>query len=341
MRVIASAPGKLVLLGEYAVLEGAPAVVMAVDRRARVMLSGATSGDYLIDAPTLGIHGARGRLGDGRIEWSDLASADADKLQLTGAVIAAAGGQEPLPPFRAELDTDAFFVDHNKLGLGSSAALTVALSGALCALRDQAAPSASRLIAAHRAMQGGRGSGLDIAASLHGGTIVYRLEEGGPRVEPVTLPAGLHIGCVWSGKSASTGDFLRRIGAWREDAPTRYSKVMNEIKSCAGAGAMAALCGDAATVVEAAAAYAEALAELGRASGADIISAEHVKIGRIAAACGITYKTCGAGGGDIGIVLTTDDDRLAQFGRRVEQAGFRMLDLVTDARGLQVEVEHD
>ena len=33
--VVASAPGKIVLCGEYAVLDGAPAICMAVDRRAR------------------------------------------------------------------------------------------------------------------------------------------------------------------------------------------------------------------------------------------------------------------------------------------------------------------
>nr|MBA3501924.1 hypothetical protein [Deltaproteobacteria bacterium] len=32
--VIATAPGKLILTGEYAVLDGAPAIVTAVDRRA-------------------------------------------------------------------------------------------------------------------------------------------------------------------------------------------------------------------------------------------------------------------------------------------------------------------
>jgi phosphomevalonate kinase len=34
----ASAPGKLILTGEYAVLFGAPALVMAVDRRATVQI---------------------------------------------------------------------------------------------------------------------------------------------------------------------------------------------------------------------------------------------------------------------------------------------------------------
>ena len=41
----ASAPGKVVLSGEYAVLDGAPAVCMAVDRRAIARVS-ACGGDW-------------------------------------------------------------------------------------------------------------------------------------------------------------------------------------------------------------------------------------------------------------------------------------------------------
>ena len=37
-RVTASAPGKVVLSGEYAVLSGAPAICMAVNRRATVTI---------------------------------------------------------------------------------------------------------------------------------------------------------------------------------------------------------------------------------------------------------------------------------------------------------------
>ncbi len=46
-RITASAPGKLVLSGEYAVLDGAPAICMAVDRRARVTIS--ASGEEFIN----------------------------------------------------------------------------------------------------------------------------------------------------------------------------------------------------------------------------------------------------------------------------------------------------
>ncbi|HET6725551.1 MAG TPA: hypothetical protein VFH85_06060 [Gammaproteobacteria bacterium] len=334
MRVVSSAPGKLVLLGEYAVLEGAPAVVMAVNRRAHVTLIEQASGSYAVDARSLGIRDARGRLAGGRLEWESVEPGDAAKLQLAGAVIAASAPEGV--GFRASLDTDEFFHETGrvKLGLGSSAALTVALSGALHALRGSEPPAVDRLIAMHRTMQGGRGSGVDIAASRTGGTLVYRIADDVPHVEDLEWPATLHVGCVWSGKSASTGDFLRRIGEWREGAPAQYAKAMDELKSCASAGAMAAQCGDADTTVEAAAAYAECLAEFGRASGANIISAEHVKIGEVAAQSGLVYKTCGAGGGDIGIALTTDPDRLSDFRARIEQTAFQWLDLTADARGL-------
>ena len=38
MKISATAPGKLVLLGEYAVLENSPAIVTAVNRRATITI---------------------------------------------------------------------------------------------------------------------------------------------------------------------------------------------------------------------------------------------------------------------------------------------------------------
>ena len=53
MRVKVSAPGKMVLLGEYAVLVGAPAAVTAVNRRARVELAPSASNHWRLIAPGL------------------------------------------------------------------------------------------------------------------------------------------------------------------------------------------------------------------------------------------------------------------------------------------------
>ncbi|MDH3305214.1 MAG: hypothetical protein OEM92_08415, partial [Gammaproteobacteria bacterium] len=49
--MLASAPGKLVLCGEYAVLDGAPAVCMAVDRRATVTVTDADGRWHRVSAP--------------------------------------------------------------------------------------------------------------------------------------------------------------------------------------------------------------------------------------------------------------------------------------------------
>ena len=339
MHVVASAPGKLVLIGDYAVLEGAPAIVLALNRRARVAVRDNPGAGYGIDAADLSIYGAVARLdGQKHLRWSGVDALGAERLHLVTAVIESVLRDGGLPDFHATLDTHDFFSasdGQRKLGLGSSAALTVALTGALRARAGLGAASAEELMRTHRRLQDGRGSGLDIAASLTGNAIVYRLRAQ-PQIAPVAWPAELLFSCAWSGESASTGVFLRHLAAWRSGAPARYAALMQELAQCAEA-AVAAFSGNlAGAVLEAVAAYADGLARLGAASGLDIVSAGHRVLAAIAQACGVVYKTCGAGGGDIGIALATDVERLRAFRQRVAQAGLQTLDVQLDPCGLQV-----
>jgi mevalonate kinase len=200
MRAVACAPGKLAITGEYAVLEGAPALVLAIDRVARVELEDSGERGYEITAPGLGILAARGELdASGRMAWPGLDTPTVRQLALVGAVLETLATEGPPAPFRAHLDTRAFHAaadGHAKLGLGSSGALTVALASSVCARDGRDAPGIATLIAAHRRAQGGSGSGLDIAASVSGGLLAYCLEDGQPRVMPATWPAGLEWRCV-------------------------------------------------------------------------------------------------------------------------------------------------
>lgn len=328
MRVLATAPGKLVIAGEYAVLEGAPALVLAIDRQAHVTLEESGGSDYEITAPGLGIHAARGRLdAAGRIVWPALDAAAGASLRLVSAILETLGAEDRPPPFRASLDTRAFRADGDggrKLGLGSSAALTVALASAIRALGRRGAPSLATLLAAHRRAQDGRGSGLDVAASLNGGLLRYRLHDGQPRIAPATWPQGLAWCCVWSGRPASTSFFLQQLAAWRARAPKRHARAMRELGDCATVAAGAA---GAAALLEAVAAYALALERLAAASGLDIFCPEHRALATLAARLGVVYKTCGAGGGDVGIALATDTARLQAFRQAASAAGFAVLEL--------------
>lgn len=345
MRILASAPGKLVIAGEYAVLEGAPALVMAVDRRARVVLRAGVGDEFRLDAPDLGISGARFQLMPGEtLRWIGVDRGDVERLAFVAGVIEVMAADHRPAPFSLELDTGAFFsmgAGRTKLGLGSSAALTVALGGAIHAWTGRPPPPAVTLIAAHRRAQGGRGSGLDVAASLTGGLILYRMGVDEPRIDPVVWPTGLAFCSVWSGRSASTGDFLRRLAEWRASAPSRYRASLRALVASSEAAARAVEVDDAVALLGALADFADQLARLGRDSGIDIVSAEHRAITAVAARCGVTYKSCGAGGGDLGIALTAEAERIDAFRQAVTAAGFRVLDLNLDRGGLRVHRESE
>ena len=334
--IVASAPGKLVLLGEYAVLEGAPALVLAVDRRACVSVTPSGHGSWEIVSPTLDLR-ARLRLPGGKAAWIDAAPPE---LAWIATLLSRFPQIERLPACRIELDSDAFHLDHagarTKLGLGSSAALAVALLGALHAHADLAPPTLDEAIAAHRAIQHGHGSGIDIAASLAGGLLRFGLDGEAVRLAPVQWPGGLRWCCVYSGRPASTRTMLATVAAWREREPTAFARDTRELATISSRGIDAMAAHDAAAFLSSLHDYAGALARFGEAAGADIASREHRAIAAIAADCGCVYKSCGAGGGDVGVTFAVEDTRLRAFAGRVAQAGYPVIGLAEDPKGLAV-----
>lgn len=337
-QITASAPGKLVLLGEYAVLEGAPALVLAVNHRASVRLTASADDTWQIAAPTLGLT-ARLRCNAGQPQWI---GAVPDELGWLATLFAHWPLTASVPPCRVKLASDAFYIKHGntpiKLGLGSSAALTVALLGALHALGQQPAPTLDEAIDIHRAIQRGRGSGIDIAASLAGGLQRFQLEAQGAESLPARLPTGLNMACVYSGRPASTSALLAAVAAWRERAPHAYARHMDELATISSRGIDAMTANDAAAFLSNLHAYASALAAFGEAAGVDIASREHRALGELATDCGCVYKSCGAGGGDVGVTFCVDNKCLHEFAERATRAGFPMIDLRADAQGLAVAV---
>ncbi len=338
MHVCAGAPGKLVLCGEYAVLEGAPAVVLAVDRRCRVEVAGRMDATFRVDAPDLGVTGARACLTAGRLRWIG-DSADPDgKLNLVTAILEQLYDQAaPREVAHVHIDTAAFFgPGGSKLGLGSSAAVTVALTAAMCAYHGYAQPDLQAMLAMHRRIQGGRGSGLDVAGSLRGGVIAYTLVRDEPRVEALDWSSQLAWRAIWSGRSASTGDALARLGAWQSRRGSAYAACMSDLCDAAGVVVQAFRRGDDTTILAGLADYAGRLDALGCQSGIDIVCAEHRALSALAGDCGVVYKSCGAGGGDVGVAIGRDPDALAHFCRRSAAAGFPVLDCAIDWHGLRV-----
>jgi phosphomevalonate kinase len=367
VRIEASAPGKLILLGEYAVLEGAPALVMAVDRRARVSVTGAATDSADTRAPSCSVsvtamapepYTANGHVAAGQVHWEHPDDAT-QRMSLVSALLNARLGSatpppaESSPPLRATIETIDFFQENgvrrkSKLGLGSSAAVTVALAAALDALSGAPLPASETdalagLLDLHRRFQSGRGSGADLAASLLGGVVEYELApatKGGnpmPQVARLGLPPELQWAAVWTGRSASTGAFLEALDRWRAQHAAEYGARMDALGQLAREGVAAARLQSATRLLDCAARFGAELGAFGAATGLDIVSAEHAALLGYASRCGVVYKPCGAGGGDLGVAMASDAQALDRFTGLAREQGFMPLPLGLDTDGLQLK----
>ena len=170
-RMSASAPGSIMITGEHAVVYGHPAIVCAIDQRVTVTAMPQDNRQVQIFS-----------------EISDPVVVALDTFEVSGPmrfVLAALALYRHRLPFGLRLDIVSQI--DPKLGLGSSAAVTIATLGLLQAMTQpemQSAPDPLSMLSKTRLHQQalgiirglqGRGSGADLAASLHGGLLGYQL----------------------------------------------------------------------------------------------------------------------------------------------------------------------
>jgi phosphomevalonate kinase len=274
------APGKLVLTGAYAVLEGAPAIVVAVDRYA---VADVTAPD---DVDVHALHDQDGR----------------------------------------------------KLGLGSSAASMVASQGARALARgdDLADPLVRTTLfrgvrEAHAHAQRG-GSGVDVAAAVHGGALRYVTDGHEASLRAVELPPGLVLRAFWSGGSARTSELRARVDALRSRSPLALAR----LRLLATVAASAVDAGDARAFVRTASDYGRALDALGRAADAPIVLPTFAELATLADPHEAAFLPSGAGGGDVAVWLALAPPS-ASFVERAGELGMRPLPLTVDRGGVRPE----
>lgn len=342
--IVASAPGKVVVCGEYAVLAGAPALIAAVDRRVECRLV-PTSGETWRFA-SRGFDAASthplGRLLDPTL----LDGRDPARIcQCVLHELVARGADPSRLPNGADvtIDSSALYENGAKLGVGSSAAVAVALTAALIRYSTSGADWASHvsdvehldvMLAAHAKAQGGRGSGLDVAASCHGGLVRFRRVTGGVDVKPARLPHGVAYAVLSVVSATATATQLASFDGWRAGAVPDTLRAL-----CDAAHRVADALSDPESFVRELRAYANCLAAMDDVAHLGIFSPPHRVLSTMGSAAGVTYKPCGAGGGDIGIAFARRPRSLETFTERARAEGILPLSLELTQHGVAVRTE--
>jgi mevalonate kinase len=266
--------GKAILLGEHAVVYGAPAIAVGLER---------------------GVSASARSGGEGTLRVGDRVARAHDGSELGeafGAVLTALGAPKDVD-VEAELEFPA------GSGLGASAALAVAVTRAIQALLGDRLTSPGVAADAWERVFHANPSGIDAAVAAEGGCIEYRKSSGSS-----TLPVAreLVLAVAVAGAPKSTKQMVERVRAYRESRPVLFDKTLGLCESLVLRGRRYLASGDLAGLGATLDSNHDLLCSLGVSTDA---LDEACSLARRHGALGA--KLTGAGGGGSVIALTDGD----------------------------------
>jgi len=331
--MITSAPGKLVILGEYAVLEGFKAVSMAVNRRVycertknnKITVSGLNSKQLNVFV---------------KLNKAIITGPDKYKFKLAQQLFNTALAHKfKIPNGDYKLDSRELYRNKSKLGLGSSGALTVALAAQLFDQPQDKNKLFEFALVAHRAYSGNKGSGIDVATSCFGGIIEYELINSKPKINQINSSDILenNLLVIDTGKSQNTRDYLEKVKNLKIHNSDLYFKIFENLKDQAENLKNNLFKQDNFTNFQAALEQNnQALLKLEQTADIKIFSHEILDIINLSKQFGGSAKPSGAGGGDLVLAFIPKAQR-TDFLTRLEQSSYSHIPASVDHNGVLIK----
>jgi phosphomevalonate kinase len=363
-----SAPGKLFLSGEWAVLEvGNPGIVTAVNKKVFVDIEEAD--EFSITVDDFGIKDVKASY-DG--EKLNLEGTDEEKERLIfmkGAIESTLKylGEHKKFSIRSwgEVSSVEIEGEQKKVGFGSSAASVVATVGAVLALHGynlqerETKDKIYKLAAlAHYFAQGKVGSAFDVAASTYGGVFVYKrfdpkwlikeVESKGVKevvdqewegfgVEELDVMDSFRLLVGWTKESASTSAMVKQLNAWAETNREEYKRMFDGIADLVKELIPVWKSGEREGIFKLLGRNEELLRELGEKSGVNIETPGLKRLSEIAFQQGGAGKLSGAGGGDCGIGIAFDQETADKIVSAWKDNGLYIIDATVSRDGVKVD----
>ena len=315
-----SAPGKLMLFGEHAVVYERPCLVTAVDQRISVGLKKRDDEKICLNAPDINIKNFL-------ISPKDLKEPQPKEIRF---VLAAVKNFFEKYKIKSGLEIKTKSQFSKQFGLGSSSAVTVSTIKGLAELFGIQINKKELFGLAYKTVLDiqGVGSGFDVASAAYGG-ILYFLT-GGKIIEEIKVDK-LPIIVGYTGIKADTPTLIRMVSNKLSQEPRKINKIFDEIEKIVDLAKIEIENQGWEKVGKLMNQDQELLRELGVSSKEleNLIRAS-LKAGAFGA------KLSGAGGGDCMIAIANKDN-FNKINKAIEKAGGKIIKAKIPGQGVKIE----
>jgi len=368
------APGKLMLSGEWSVLEvGVPCIVLAINQKVGVKIKEAKN--IRVNTPDLGIENIEAVFDGKNLTWKkELNEKEIEKLSVTKRAVEITlqyleSKNKKIKPFEITTFSSDTLVElpngeKTKVGFGSSAAICVAIVAAILKMHEVniKEKKGKELIyniacTAHYLAQGKVGSSFDIAASTYGGVLVYKrfdpkglieqinsgkaiseiMDSQWPAfaAENIELPKKMILLVGFVGYSASTKELILKLNSFKESQKEHYWKIINSIKGITEQLIQAIKQKNEKGIIELLGQNRKQLQELSNSSQNNLETKELAGLADLAESFGAAGKFSGAGGGDCGIAVCFDKKTAEKIKNAWKEKGIVFVDVKISKEGVE------
>ena len=216
------------------------------------------------------------------------------------------------------IDSSSFFENGTKIGIGSSSAISVAITRAMNKYFDLNLDNQKILFASleiHNHFQNYTGSGLDVLSSFYSFPVIEcsKSKDNSYKWSQLNIPDEIKITFVKGSASADTHEMIKRYFSGKHEHQKFFLEISKEMMESLYELSKAFKENKSLMILNAIKKYSTLMFEMDNTLGIGVYTDMDKEISILAKKEGLFYKPSGAGGGDLGIIIGERDNQMNEF----------------------------